>query len=509
MLEVSSSKSLAESTLAFGAQLAAGKWAEYVDGLEGSTRDITALLLENEAQYLDNLDETTKVVNIGNFYKFAFPMVRAIFPNLVAMDIVSVQPMQGPVSLVFYLDFIYGSTKGDITRGDRLYKSGFPHATAQNEANYDGHDSNHLFSSETVNLEVAVNGSGSALVLSGAGDLGSTAAATSFKPVRPGSLEIWVGSSRSTAVIAATADASGTIAKATGSPAAVTSVTGTITHSTTTGTNIAALVIDTDGSSPYQNAKIYFTYRFAAEGTNQVMEIDLQLQSTSVTAERRALKANWSVEAANDLKALHNLDVEAELTAVLADEIRFEIDREIIEDLRATSVSNGAAVREWDRSTASGNYAYYEKKMEFYDELVAQSNRIFRMTRRAAGNFVVAGIDVCDTIEALPGFQPTNVVGNGVVKIGTVKGQWDVYKDPYLVGNIGTDPNQIGNEYLMGYKGSSFLDAGFVFAPYIPLYTTPTYVFADFVGTKGIMSRYGKKVINNRFYVGGRVIGSY
>jgi hypothetical protein len=147
--------------------------------------------------------------------------------------------------------------------------------------------------------------------------------------------------------------------------------------------------------------------------------------------------------------------------------------------------------------------------MEFYDELVAQSNRIFRMTRRAAGNFVVAGIDVCDTIEALPGFQPTNVVGNGVVKIGTVKGQWDVYKDPYLVGNIGTDPNQIGNEYLMGYKGSSFLDAGFVFAPYIPLYTTPTYVFADFVGTKGIMSRYGKKVINNRFYVGGRVIGSY
>ena len=486
MMETSTSKSVFESTMALGSQLASGKWAEYVDGLEGSTRDITALLLENEAQYLDNLDETTKVVNIGNFYKFAFPMVRAIFPNLIAMDIVSVQPMSGPVSLVFYLDFIYGTTKGDITKGDRVYRSGFPASTDINDATqYDGHDAAYQYSSETVNLEDPSK------TLDGTGALTTGTVNFTYKPVRPTSVALYAGTSRATAVKIADSNADGSWADLAGGP---TISAGTIDYAN--GTWSATISGGTAAD------KLFVTYKFQAEGTPQVMEIDLQLQSTSVTAERRALKANWSVEAANDLRAIHNLDVEAELTAVLADEIRFEIDREIIEDLNtiSTSTTGGAPARTWSRNIAGINYAYYEKKMEFYDELIAMSNLILKQTRRAGGNFVVCGLDVANTIEALPGFQPTNVVGNGVVKVGTIRGQYDVYKDPYLTGS-----NQQGNEYIMGYKGNSFLDAGFVFAPYIPLYTTPTYVFTDFVGSKGMMSRYGKKVINNRFYLKGRV----
>jgi hypothetical protein len=493
MMETSTgaSKSMFESTMALGSQLANTKWADYVEGLEGSTRDITALLLENEAQYLDNLDETTKVVNIGNFYKFAFPMVRAIFPNLIAMDIVSVQPMSGPVSLVFYLDFIYGTTKGDITKGDRLTRSGFPASTDINDPTmYDGHDSNYLYSSETVNLE------DTGLVLDGSGALTVTTSTGKFtyKPVRPTSASLWAGASRATAVKIADSNADGTWADVAGG---ATVTAGSIDFSA----GVFATVI-AGGTAAH---KVFVSYKFQAEGTSQVMEIDLQLQSTSVTAERRALKANWSVEAANDLRALHNLDVEAELTAVLADEIRFEIDREIIEDLNtiSTSTTGGNPARTWSRDLSTLNYAYYEKKMEFYDELIAMSNLILKQTRRAGGNFVVCGLDVANTIEALPGFQPTNVVGNGVVKVGTIRGQYDVYKDPYLTGSNGQ-----GNEYIMGYKGNSFLDAGFVFAPYIPLYTTPTYVFTDFVGSKGMMSRYGKKVINNRFYLKGRVTNS-
>jgi hypothetical protein len=497
MMETSQSKQVYETTMALGSQLASGKWAEYVDGLEGSTRDITALLLENEAQYLDNLDETTKVVNIGNFYKFAFPMVRAIFPNLIAMDIVSVQPMSGPVSLVFYLDFLYGTTKGDVTTGDRLYRSGFP-AASNVDANFtdptqfDGHDGNFQYSSETVNLEATAPVSGTQYALDGSGALtvGANAGLFTFKPVRPTSATLFAGSSRTTAVAIANSNADGswTAAGATViSAGAIDYANGNYSVTISGGT---------------ASAKLYMTYKFAAEGTPQVAEINLQLQSTSVTAERRALQASWSVEAANDLRAIHNLDVEAELTAVLADEIRFEIDREIITDLDSisTSTTNGAPARIWSRNIAGINYAYYEKKMEFYDELIAMSNLILKQTRRAGGNFVVCGLDVANTIEALPGFQPTNVVGNGVVKVGTIRGQYDVYKDPYLLGS-----NSAGNEYIMGYKGNSFLDAGYVFAPYIPLYTTPTYVFTDFVGKKGMMSRYGKKVINNRFYLKGRV----
>src|ERR1019366_2728857 len=117
------------------------------------------------------------------------------------------------------------------------------------------------------------------------------------------------------------------------------------------------------------SAHIYLCYKFQSEGTSQVMSIDLQLQSTSVVAERRALQASWSVEAANDLRATQNLDVEAELTAVLADEIRFEIDREIIEDLNtiSTSTTDGNPARAWGRNLSGLTYAYYEKKMEFYD----------------------------------------------------------------------------------------------------------------------------------------------
>jgi hypothetical protein len=483
MLETSNDKSLVESTLAVGSRLASTKWAEYCEGLEGTTRDITALLLENEAQYLASLDETTKVVNIGNFYKFAFPMVRAIFPNLVAMDIVSVQPMAGPVSLVFYLDFIYGTTKGDITAGDRLMKAGYPHATAQNEANFDGHDSKNQYSSEFVNLEDA------GIDTDADGIATFTGRFVTYKPVRPTSLQIFFGESRTTKVLVATANADGSFTAQNSSTLSGVS----INHSTGALAGTITLAAQAE-------VNVYFSYKYAAEGTDQVMEIDLQLQSTSVQAERRALKAKWSVEAANDLKALHQLDVEAELTAVLADEIRFEIDREIIQDLDDVATSHGLGVKVWSKNIAGINYAYYERKMELYDEFIAQSNNIFRMTRRAGGNFIVAGIEVSNVIEALPGFQPANVVGNGVVKTGTIRGQWDVFKDPYYEGN-----NGLGNEYIMGYKGSSFLDAGFVFAPYIPLYTTPTYVFADFVGTKGMMSRYGKKVINNRFYVKGRI----
>jgi hypothetical protein len=477
--------SLEEQVLSVGEQLSEGRWSEYVGDLMDShgqtTRDITACLLENQRTYLSSLDETTKQQNVGNFLKFAFPMVRAIFPNLVAMDLVSVQPMQGPVSLIFYLDFLYGSTKGDINRGDRLYKAGFPHQVNDDPALYDGHDNNFLYSTETVPLE------DTGVVIDSAGEAALTNYTAQFRPIKSASAEIFVGPTRAQAVKVGFAQADGSIADISGDGITVAGAAGAVTL--TTGVINGITIEGAD-----EGDKVYVTYQYQSEGTSQVMEIDLQLTSTSVEANPRKLKANWSVEAANDLKALHNLDVEAELTAVLADQIRFEIDREIIEDLSGMSTSHGVGVRSWSRSTG-GNYSYYEKKMEFYDELIERSNQIFKMTRRASGNWVVMGIDVANVVEALPGFQPSNVTGNGVVKTGTLRGQWDIFKDPYFK----------SDEYLVGYKGNSFLDAGYVFAPYIPLFTTPTYMFADFVGTKGMMTRYGKKIVNNRFVVKGKV----
>lgn len=478
--------SIEEQTLSTGEQLSEGFWAPYVNDLlethGQTTRDITACLLENQRTYLDSLEETTKAQNVGNFLKFAFPMVRAIFPNLVAMDLVSVQPMQGPVSLVFYLDFIYGSNKGDISRGQRVYNSGYPHQTNDDPALYDGHDSNYLYSSEKVPME------DTGAIVAGDGTSALVNYQARYLPIKTASVEIWVGATRADSIKLGVALADGSIADVTAAGGVAISGAAGAVNTATGKLNGISIAGGTAGD------KVFVTYVYSSEGTNQVMEIDLQLTSTSVEANPRKLKANWSVEAANDLKALHNLDVEAELTAVLADQIRFELDREIIEDLRAMSTSHGVPMKAWSKSTG-GNYSYYEKKMEFYDELIERSNQIFKMTRRASGNFVVMGIDVANVVEALPGFQPSNVTGNGVVKSGTLRGQWDIYKDPYFK----------SDQYLVGYKGNSFLDAGYVFAPYIPLFTTPTYMFADFVGTKGMMTRYGKKIINNRFYVAGNV----
>ncbi len=485
MIENSGKATLEEQVMSKGKQLAEGFWKPLVEDLADShgpqTQQITACMLENQKKHFESpqIVEMVKTGNVGNFLKFAFPMVRAVFPNLVAMDLVSVQPMQGPVSLVFYLDFLYGSSKGDVTKGDRLYRAGFPEQTADDPSQYDGHDSNFLYSSETSPLEdtgLDTNGSGAATV---------TNYQSKYLPIRSASVELWIGTSRANAVKAATSNADGSWSDIAGG-ATITGGAGSINYTT------GSISVGIAGATA--NANVYFTYRYVSEGTNQVMEIDLMLQSSSVEATPRKLKANWSVEAANDLKSLHDLDVEAELTAVLADQIRFEIDREIIEDLKTLSKSNGIAQNVWSKSTG-GAYSYYEKKMEFYDQLIERSNQIFKMTRRASGNFVVMGIDVANVVEALPGFQPANVTGNGVVKTGTLRGQWDVYKDPYFT----------SDEYIVGYKGNSFLDAGYVFAPYIPLFTTPTYMFADMVGTKGMMTRYGKKTINNRFYVSGKV----
>lgn len=487
--EITESQNLHEQLMHRGAMLAESEqWKPYMEGLEGPTRDITAVLLENEKQYFDRLDETTKVAQIGNFLKFAFPMVRAIFPQLIAMDIVSVQPMQGPVSLVFYLDFLYGTTKGNILKGDRLYRSGFPLQANDTSTEWDGHDTDYLFSSETVTLEqiIALDGTTPDTV----------SYTMTYKPTRPTSVELWLGQTRSNAVKIGTSNADGSFTSlgvtVGGQVTSVTGAAGSVNFDTgvISGVSVAYGTLNTTWI-------IYVTYKYISEGTTQVPEIDLQLQSTAVTADTRKLKANWSVEAANDLRALQNLDVEAELSAVLADEIRFEIDREIITDLIALSTSHGIPVKNFDRTPPSG-ISYYEHKMNFFDHLIIQSNQIFKMTRRAAGNFLVGGIEVANLIEALPGFQPTNIVGNGVVKIGNLKGQFDVYKDPYMT----------TTQYVMGYKGPSFLDAGYVFAPYVPLYTTPTFVLADFVGTKGMMTRYGKKTINNRFYIQGAVTGT-
>ena len=250
-----------------------------------------------------------------------------------------------------------------------------------------------------------------------------------------------------------------------------------------------------------------------------IPEIDIKIESVSVVAQTRKLRAKWSPELAQDLNAYHSLDAEVELTQILSEQVALEIDREILGDLLSQA---GAANFFWSRSP--GNFvnkrsgaavsrasslrpgpAFTGTVREWYETLVETiidvSNEIHRRTLRGAGNFIVCSPEVATIFEASVLYKPAlSLDGDGQVaapmalgaeKVGTLSSRFTVYKDPYF-------PR---NKILVGFKGSSYLETGFVYAPYVPLIVTPT-IFQpeDFTPRKGVMTRYGKKMVRGDFY---------
>ena len=262
-----------------------------------------------------------------------------------------------------------------------------------------------------------------------------------------------------------------------------------------------------------------FESNFATSPTVRIPEIDIKIESIAVTAATRKLRARWSPELAQDLNAYHSLDAEVELTQILSEQIALEIDREILNDL--LTEANGANYY-WSRmpgkfvnkklgteqtlgSTLSTGPQFTGTVREWYETLVETiidvANEIHRKTLRGSANFIVTSPDVATIFEASVLYKPNysldgqGQVGNpmqlGATPIGTVSNRFTVYKDPYF-------PR---NKILVGYKGGSYLETGYVYAPYVPLIVTPT-IFApeDFTPRKGVMTRYGKKMVRSDFY---------
>ena len=261
-----------------------------------------------------------------------------------------------------------------------------------------------------------------------------------------------------------------------------------------------------------------FESNFATSPAPQIPEIDIKIESISVVAQTRKLRARWSPELAQDLNAYHSLDAEVELTQILSEQIALEIDREILNDLLMQADTNffwnrkpGAFVNKRsgatvdNRSTTNGHASFTGTVREWYETLVETiidvANEIHRKTLRGSANFIVVGPDVATILEASVLYRPAySIDGDGQVaagmalgaeKVGTLSNRFTVYKDPYF-------PR---NKILVGYKGGSYLETGYVYAPYVPLIVTPT-IFApeDFTPRKGVMTRYGKKMVRSDFY---------
>lgn len=431
---------------------------ELLEGLpeDSMLRSQTAIMLENTRQYLASMDETTKLVNIGDFEKYAFPMVRAIFPNLAAHNLASVQPMLGPVSLVFYMKFLYGLTKGSSVAGQDIIEN--PNST---------------YASEEVDEELVATGDGSTTTL-GSGTL-------QYTPVKPGTLVLTTLISGADAEI--TDDGNGSLIGDIGAG------TNTINYST------GVVAVDWS-AAPDAGAAINAAYEYSAEASDTIPSVDMQLTSSPVVAKTRKLRTRWSLEAAQDLRNLHGLEAEVEQVAAVSNELKFEIDREIITGMNGIAQNSVTA---FDKSPDTG-ISFTEHKLSFIDKLIEASNAIFNSTQRALGTWVICGINVASLIESLPGFvpMPRPKGTRAVYKSGVLNGQWEIWKDP----NFAT------NSFLMGYQGDSMWEVGYIFAPYILAFTTATIMLDDFVGRKGMASRYGKKSIDGKFFCTGTITAS-
>ena len=504
-----------------------------------------AVLLENQAKQLvqeANQTGTGASFSGGNSEAWAgvaLPLVRRVFGEIVAKDLVSVQPMNLPSGLIFYLDFQYGQAQPGFASGGSLYaasadqkKTELPSLSKTKQGLYGAGRFGYSINEQTVNTSGPVSGAAAfAEILNYDGEFSASVstAGEAFGAVANAYYTMTVNVSDLTGSGAgATADLDGIRAftLTSGVAGEIAGVYPEFTRLITNNTKIEFLVSGAAAAAPQATASFQlgpdnlddrgdFEDTSAngggegADGTVSALDIpaiDVQLRSDTVTAKTRKLKAQWTPEFAQDLNAYHSIDAEAELTSILSEYISMEIDLEILDMLirNADTTNHWSAVVGTETSTtgvettAAAN-EYYTRMSWFQTlgiKLQSVSNEIHQKTLRGGANFMVVSPKVSTILESIPGFAAdspgdSNKYAMGVQKVGAINARYTVYKNPYMTENV----------ILMGYKGNQFLETGAVFAPYIPLIMTPlVYDPQSFTPRKGIMTRYAKKMVRPDFY---------
>lgn len=471
------------------AQLLENKWGWIMEDIHDKwERRVMARICENEMNHLKEqtrnkgfMMEATAASAIPDYVKFVFPLIRRVWANLFANGLVSVQPMSAPIGGVFFWEYKYGTTKGTITAGDNMIE------------NFD-----RFYSSERVWNEVVGTGTGAVANFTGTVD---------WFPVKPYDTFGQAGIEFTTLVGGVAkriydGDGSGTLTGDTGAASTVTYSTGDFD-------------VTFDGNAD-SGIPVYANYFFAMESASaNVPEMNIDISLQPVQAWSRKIKALWSAESADDLRAMLGMDIEGELVGGLASEVALEIDREIIHDLdvAASATSN---VDTFDATVPPGTspVEHYSGIMTKFDKIATE---IHRLTKRGPGNWIVCATDVATVISALsrhgdfkgvfdqaphiepgmgtggrPNFPlPAAPNGYGVYAAGTLQNRWRVIVDPYMT----------AGSAVVGLKGASFLDSGYAYAPYVPLQVTSTFLDpANFQARKGLRTRYATKLLNSNFY---------
>jgi hypothetical protein len=514
-------------TLQADAARLSGKWAKsgLLEGISNvNDRNNMAMILENQAKQIVSEANVTGNGAIGTatggaeqWAGVALPLVRKVFAQISAKDFLSVQPMNLPSGLVFYLDFKYGTGEAGFPENSNMYGNV---STANRKIGIDSEVSGGLYGAGRFGYSLNQY-SASVGTLS---KVAATSASIAFQDgINPSEFTTFAvplsslsGSDseaiRSFRLISASVDVTSN-PELTALNAAGTSVVFVVTGSLVAASTIAPAAVfysvqPTDSSrGDFEDGSQKVPGSGAQSATTiNIPQIDVTLASEAIVAKTRKLKAQWSPEFAQDLNAYHSIDAEAELTSLLSEYISMEIDLELLDMLildaattekwsaQNNKIWNGTA---WADSTISD---FYNTQGQWFQTLGTKiqkvSNKIHQKTLRGGANFLVVSPTVATILESIPGYAAdTNGdkmdFAMGVQKVGQLNSRFRVYKNPYMTENV----------ILLGYRGSQFLETGAVYAPYIPLMMTPlVYDPNTFTPRKGIMTRYAKKMIRPEFY---------
>jgi hypothetical protein len=523
------------------------KWSKtgLLEGIDAEyERHGVAIMLENQAkQLISEANATGTASNSEQWSGVALPLVRRVFAEIAAKDFVSVQPMNLPSGLVFYMDFKYATAQAGFatTHTNSALGNSTPDSAYYNDSvfgvtNTTSDPNGGLYGQGRFGY--SINDQIQSLSASGSftPNAASASISANLSMASDADFDEFNYDSKFTTAYSASI-AAGHFKKVTVASAALANLDTTgVRAFAITGSSIAAyfpqftkvsgtnITFIASGSLAASAAASSIAVQFQTQPTAagrgdfedttgnatdiKIPEINVELKSEPIVAKTRKLKAIWSPEFAQDLNAYHSIDAEAELTSMLSEYISQEIDLEILDML----IQNAVTTEKW---SAQVGYEYNANSDTFAassytgtaytqgtwfqtlgTKIQKVSNKIHQKTMRGGANFIVCSPDVATILESIPGYA-ADTDGNkmqfamGVQKVGMLNSRYTVYKNPYMTDNI----------MLLGYRGSQFLETGAVYAPYIPLIMTPlVYDPTNFTPRKGVLTRYAKKMLRPEYY---------
>ena len=508
----------------------ANKWEKtgLLEGLEDTNRNNMSMILENQAKQLvvESSQTGGGVASQGNFTAgiggqwagVALPLVRKVFGQIASKEFVSVQPMNLPSGLVFFLDFLYGTEKTPFTAGQSVYGN-------TGSVDFETTVTGGLYGpgrfTYSINNTESLDLTGAAPSTATWKDMNyDSNYSASFGDYRKHTIDF----------NGQNADFEGVLgfrfASSSGGAAQLTFAENLPQfNSASANRYVSFIALATDLPGAANAARAGVTASFQLQPTDQyrgdfedgnlglnnnnnpisIPEVNVQMKSLAIVAKTRKLKAVWTPEFAQDLNAYHALDAEAELTSILSEYISLEIDLEILSMLIESAASSevlSAKNNESLSGATTSDLGFYNSQGQWFQTLGTKiqklSNIIHQKTLRGGANFLVCSPIVSTILESIPGFAADSdgdaakaTYAFGVQKVGSLNGRYKVYKNPYMT----------TNQMLVGFRGSQFLECGAVFAPYIPLIMTPlVYDPSTFTPRKGLLTRYAKKIVRPEFY---------